>query len=129
MAEKRIFCIEVNGECRHLRVVKPYKENDLDTLENAGLEPGTYCAAYYHSAAWERIDPKECKKCKREKYLEGISRQEAVERMAKAMCSCDGESCKSCAVKNNKYACKSVLHDELFMQYAEAAIDALLGKE
>lgn len=55
-----------------------------------------------------------------------FTRQEAIERMAKAMCSSDGESCKQCAVKNNKHACKSVLHDELFMQYAQSALNALL---
>lgn len=114
MTEKRIFCIEVNGECRHLRVVKPYKENDLDTLENAGLEPGTYCAAYYHSAAWERIDPKECKTCKREKYLEGISRKEAVEKMEEAM------------YKRFLFGRRTKRY---FAEYAEVALDALLGKE
>lgn len=61
------------------------------------------------------------------KYKKGLTKETAIERMAKAMCSSDGESCKQCAVKNNKHACKSVLHDELFMQYAKSALNALLG--
>lgn len=121
MSEKRILITEVSGECHNLRI----QQDPFDD------KPGTYCAAYIHGG-WERIDPKECDTCKREKYLTGISRQEAIEKMAKAMCQRDESGvgdCANCGCRNNKTACKFFLSDEGFFEMAEAALDELLGKE
>lgn len=64
---------------------------------------------------------KSCKECK-----VGISRQEAVERMARALCSCQTGGCNKCYVKDNKEACLLVLDDGLYTKHAEAALDVLL---
>lgn len=115
MAEKRIFCIEVNGECRNLRIID-------EDCEYASA--GTYCTAYPHGG-WERINPKDCEKCKREKHLEGISRKEAIERMARAICQTDSDS--GCDVYcDEKCKCKTWKYS---IPHAEAALVALLGKE
>ena len=70
--EKRILIIQVSGECRHLRVI------DADC--EYGSE-GLYCAANPHSKEWEKISKKDCGKCKRDKDLTGITRQEAIDRL------------------------------------------------
>lgn len=73
MAEKRIVCFEVSGECRYFRDLK---EQFFD------VPPGTYCAACLHSG-WESIDPSACKTCKRDKSFEGRSRQEVLKQIEK----------------------------------------------
>lgn len=109
MSAKRILITEVSGECRHLRV-------NVDPFDNA---PGTYCAANPHSD-WEKIDEsKDCKNCKREKHLVGITRAEAVERMARAMAFVSNIT----FVSNEQW---KVVENGLRIS-AEAALDALLG--
>lgn len=73
--EKRILITKVSGECRYLRIIGEDCEYGSE---------GLYCAANPHSD-WEKITKRTCKTCKREKFLTGISRQEAIERMAKAI--------------------------------------------
>lgn len=58
-------------------------------------------------------------------YISGISRAEAVERMAKAMFK-KFISCHNCRNKNNKVECKKFIKGNLYLFYAEAALDALL---
>lgn len=129
--EERILITKCPGECEHLW----YKDANQGFPYGANKPLNNfYCAEEIkdwtkgdRSQKTKLVKPSiDCKNCKKAKYR-GITRQEAIERMAKAMCSSDGESCKQCAVKNNKHACKSVLHDELFMQYAKSALNALLG--
>ena len=50
--------------------------------------------------------------------------QEAIERMAKAMCHSPFESCEGCIVQKKKQACKQAL--EGMKELAEAALNALL---
>lgn len=69
--EERILITKVSGECRNLRVV------------GYGSE-GLYCAANPHSD-WEKITKRTCKTCKREKFLTGITRQEAIEIIKKSL--------------------------------------------
>lgn len=112
MTEKRILITEVSGECRHLRI-------NVDPFDN---DPGTYCASNTRGQ-WEKIKPEECKNCKREKRLVGISRAEAVERMAKALHSFDTiptteEQWRKEVIDNVK---------SLYRYRAEAVLDALLG--
>ena len=66
--EKRIVILEVYGGCRHIRFT----------------DEGTYCAAYIHGG-WEKIDPKTCDNCTREKYLEGKSRQEVLDLITRTL--------------------------------------------
>jgi len=61
------------------------------------------------------------KKCP---YDSSISRQEAIERMAKAMCHSPFESCEGCIVQKKKQACKQAL--EGMRDLAEVALNALL---
>lgn len=52
------------------------------------------------------------------------TRQEAIERMAKAMCHNPYESCEGCIARKKKQACKQAL--EGMKELAEAALNALL---
>lgn len=66
--EERILIIPCRSECNCIRPVG----NEL------------YCGAYIHGD-WVKIDPeKDCKNCKHAQY-NGISRAEAIEKMAEAM--------------------------------------------
>ena len=68
--EKRILIIKCSSDCHALRVnYDPFDDDD-----------GMYCVK---SGKWVRITEKDCAKCKNP-VLPGISRQEAIERMAKA---------------------------------------------
>ena len=57
-------------------------------------------------------------------YISGMTRQEAIERMAKAMCHSPFESCEGCIVQKKKQACKQAL--EGMKVLAEAALNSLL---
>lgn len=88
--EERILIIPCRSECNCIRPVG----NEL------------YCGAYIHGD-WVKIDPeKDCKNCKHAQY-NGISRAEAIERMAKAMSAND-------------------MPAEGYKVLAEAALDALI---
>lgn len=52
-----------------------------------------------------------------------ISRQEAIERMAKAMCHSPYESCESCMGQKKKQVCKQALKG--MKELAEAALNAI----
>ena len=54
----------------------------------------------------------------------GMTRQEAINRMAKAMCHSPFESCEGCIVQKKKQACKQAL--EGMKELAEAALNSLL---
>lgn len=103
--EKRILVLEVNPDCRNLRVA-------------LGDEDGMYCVQPGRSM---RITEKDCAKCK-DPVLLGISRSEAIERMAKIIFR-ELESCLKPfhKVPKEKRGCIATA--------AEAALDALLGKE
>ena len=108
--EKRILVLEVSPDCRALRCCgEPFSE-----------EEGMFCnkdGRYIH------ITEEACKKCK-SPVLAGITRAEAVERMAKAL-------------HHNKLRYVDLLPwvyldskiKRQFLEMAEAALDALLGKE
>ena len=105
MAEERISIHRCSNKCRFLREVK-----EGYSIVN-GLSAGTYCSAYIHGT-WNKIDPeKDCKNCKRAEY-DGMSRTEAIERMANVFYDfCEG--------------CKTY---EEYERLAEAALDALVDK-
>ena len=108
--EERILITKCSSNCHALRVsCDPFDDDD-----------GMYCDK---SGKWVRITEKECAKCK-DPVLYGISRQEAIERMAKAMCHSPFESCEGCIVQKKKQACKQAL--EGMKELAEAALNAFL---
>lgn len=115
MAEERISIHRCSNKCRCLREVK-----EGYSIVN-GLSNGTYCSAYIHGP-WQKIDPeKDCKDCKRAEY-EGMSRTEAIERMAHALCVKVHGPCDLCGnVKNGNEG-----HCNDYKSYAEAALDALI---
>lgn len=104
--EERILITKCSGWCHALRVsCDPFDDDD-----------GMYCDK---SGKWVRITEKDCAKCKNP-VLAGISRTEAVERMAKAACKanrrCIGGVCETCTNMPKEY-----IHS------SEAALDAILG--
>ena len=85
--EERILITKCSSHCHALRVsCDPFDGDD-----------GMYCDK---SGKWVRITEKDCAKCKAP-VLSGISRQEAIERMAKAICASNMEpdclwECETC---------------------------------
>ena len=109
--EERILITKCSGWCHALRVsCDPFDGDD-----------GMYCDK---SGKWVRITEKDCAKCK-DPVLYGISRQEAIERMAKAICKQTNYQCSVCEVGNNKEKCEEWIVFQYKTQ-AEAALNALL---
>ena len=109
MAEKeeRILITKCSSWCHARRIsCDPFDDKD-----------GMYCDK---SGKWVRITEKECAKCK-DPVLLGISRQEAIDRMAVAMCKFDctdnERACENCNEWEKYDKCESL---------AEAALNALL---
>lgn len=76
MSENRILCLEVSGECCFFA--------NINTQKVAALfecKPGLYCSK---DIAWKPITKVTCKKCKHAKY-QGITREQAIEKMAKGI--------------------------------------------
>ncbi len=121
MAEERISIHICSNKCRCLREVK-----EGYSIVN-GLSNGTYCSAYIHGT-WQRIDPeKDCKDCKRAEY-DGMSRTEAIERMAKALYEMDEERCSNNDCPYGGSTCAGCPIWEKNEKLAEAALNALVGK-
>ena len=116
MGEKRILCTKVSGECRCFNEVK---EDDLWMSETD--VPGCYCC---RNNGWERITKDKCKSCNKAEY-EGITREQAIEKMAKGICSCD-YLCGDCSCLDDVDACKRFIENAGYDKLAEAALDALL---
>lgn len=113
--EERILITKVSSHCHALR----FSCDPFDT------EEGMFCDK---SGRYVRITEKDCAKCKNP-VLMGISRTEAVERMAKVLCFMDTETndCSECCNVLNPNSCNLILSDEGYIERAEAALDALLG--
>lgn len=110
--EERILITKCSSHCHALRVgCDPFDDDD-----------GMYCDK---SGKWVRITEKDCAKCKSPVLL-GLSRSEVIERMAKAICE-TGIGCHNCHRENNKEECKKFIKGNLYLLYAEASLDALLG--
>lgn len=75
MKEKRILCIEVSGECKN------FADIDTPLLADAfKCQQGLYCCK---NTAWKPITKDACKNCKEGRY-QGLTRKQAIEKMAKA---------------------------------------------
>lgn len=119
MAKKRILITEVSGECRNLRI-------DIDPFDD---DPGYYCTAYPHGAG-EKIDPKDCETCTREKHLIGENRRDLIERGAKAL----GRKHDPDNPSESEF--EKIWAEEIidpvknsFRNAAETVLDAFLGKK
>jgi hypothetical protein len=76
MSEKRIYCIEVSGECKYLLDVnRPALAHLCESTQ------GLYCTKNF---SWKPIVKETCKVCSAAEYL-GITREQAIEKMAKAI--------------------------------------------
>jgi len=108
MSEKRILCIEVRGECQFLQ--------NIDGPILAKLcecSQGLYCTK---DISWKPITKDTCKSCQKARY-QGITREQAIEKMAAAL--------QSVAVDRGGVD----LDDDSTLDprmLAEAALDALL---
>lgn len=110
--EKRILISEVNPDCKALYV------DYGDPLDPDG---GMFCDK---SGRYVRITEKDCAKCK-SPVLAGITRAEAIERAAKGIHYYEWGH-------HNKMPKWNELNSDIQNDYrkmAEAALDALLGKE
>ena len=110
MAEKeeRILITKCSGWCHaHRMSCDPFDDKD-----------GMYCDK---SGKWVRITEKECAKCK-DQVLLGISRQEAIEKIAKALYETDYQ-----IGQEGSFTISANSIDDIYKKSAEAALNALLG--
>lgn len=104
--EERILITKCSGWCHALRIsCDPFDDDD-----------GMYCDK---SGKWVRITEKECAKCK-DPVLSGISRQEAIEKMAKAIFT------QIWGLPNNRFDLAKSSVKVRNRKLAEAALNALL---
>ena len=113
MKENRIYCTEVRGECQHLM--------DTTSPLSAYLcqcPPGFYCNK---DIAWKPITKDACKNCKHAEY-NGITREQAIEKISHALCTQVHGPCESCeaVAGGNENHCND------YKTYAEAALNSLL---
>ena len=107
--EERILITKCSSSCHALRVsCDPFDDND-----------GMYCDK---SGKWVRITEKDCAKCK-DLVLYGISRQEAIEKMAKAIFT------QIWGLPNNRFDLAKSSVKVRNRKLAEAALNSLLGAE
>ena len=117
MSEKRILCVEVSGNCRNLREVGSLRLANLFALS----EVGNYCRAN----GWKKITNDQCKNCKHAEY-QGITREQFIYKMAKALCKTDGDDCETCGFNGNEKGCKAYLEIGNYITQSEVALNALL---
>lgn len=55
-----------------------------------------------------------------------LTREQAIEKMAKAICRTDGEDCETCGFNGNEKGCKQYLEIGNYITLAKAALNALL---
>lgn len=107
--EERILITKCSSWCQALRIsCDPFDDED-----------GMFCDK---SGKWVRITEKDCAKCK-SPVFGGITRAEAVERMAKGIFS------EIWGLPNNRFDLAKCSVKVRNRKLAEAALDALLGKE
>lgn len=73
-----------------------------------------------HNGNMEPVTAKDCRNCE-----EGMTRQEAIESMAKAICKQTNYQCSVCEVGNDKEKCEEWIVFQYKTQ-AEAALNSLL---
>lgn len=126
MAEKeeRILIQVMDNWCQYRY---PIKVNLCDeTGEVVGHNEDLAC---HREDNWgEPCDDKCCEQCKRKEML-GISRQEAIEKIAKGLCAENlSHSCKDC-MRNGTNDCFINEKEDFYKSLAEAALNALLDTD
>lgn len=117
MSEKRIYCIEVSGECKYLlNVNRPALAHLCEST------PGLYCTKNF---SWKPITKDACKNCKEGKY-QGFTRKQVIHKIAKAICRTDGESCITCGFNCNEKGCKEYLEFGNYITQAEVVLEDIL---
>lgn len=109
MSKKRILCAKVSGNCRHLREVDSLRLANLFALH----EVGNYC-----SDGWKKINNDQCKSCNKAEYV-GITRKQAIEKMANALLSFMWP-------RNYSWVALDKDDKKYFRKAAEVALNALL---
>ena len=117
MNENRILCTEVNGDCYYFREVTEPEPWLLEIVSQ-----GCYCLA---NGGWEIITKDKCKNCLKKKYV-GITREQAIEKMAKAICRTDGGDCEDCGFKGNEKGCKQYLEIGNYITMAKVVLEDIL---
>ena len=113
MKEKRILCIEVSGECRC------FADVNTPLLADAfECQQGLYCTK---NTAWKPITKYTCKNCKEGRY-QGLTRDQAIEKISHALCTQVHGACENCeaVAGGNSEHCND------YRTYAESALNALL---
>lgn len=118
MKKKRILCVEVSGNCRHLREVNSLRLANLFALN----EVCSYCSTEY---GWKKITKAQCANCNKAEYV-GITREQFIMVVAKAICKTDGESCITCGFNCNEKGCKQYLEFGNYITQAEAVLEDIL---
>ena len=108
MSEKRILCTEVDEKCQYLITIE--QQLSVDTFEFK-CQQSFYCSK---STTWKPITKTACKNCKYAKY-EGITREQVIYKMAKALCNMYYSLCSKCARKDKQKECKELLKNSDFM--------------
>lgn len=117
MKEDRIYCTEVSGECQHfIDTTSPLRACICECL------PGFYCNK---DIAWKPITENACKNCKEGRY-QGLTREQTIYKIAKAICKTDRGGCEDCGFKGNEKGCKAYLENGNYITQAEAALEELL---
>ena len=57
------------------------------------------------------------------------TREQAIEKIAKALCRTDGEDCETCGFNGNEKGCKQCLEIGNYITLAEAALNELLEEK
>ena len=119
MAEERILVRKIKPECK-FRAMHETTAGGHSWIDFLCCNPSIITTN-------RKCDDKRLEKCKCRELI-GLSLQEAIERIATAMCIRDGGiSCDNCIYKNSNN-CKTTL-ENWFIEDAEAALNALLEAE
>lgn len=113
--EERILIRKIEHECKFREI--------HETTAGGHTWADFSCGKFKKWKGCEEDDFIHCEK----KELIGLSRQEAIERMAKAMCRKD-EGLASCNECQRPKSCKHLIWQDFWGVAAEAALNALLSK-
>lgn len=114
MKEKRIYCIEVSGECQNLVNIPSQFYGSIFKCK-----PGLYCSK---NVSWKPITKDACKNCKEGRY-QGFTRERTIDKIMRALCAqVYGPTCEKCEYKTRE--CKQ--HRMGYRTYAEAILKTIL---
>lgn len=118
MSENRILIKEVSGNCRFLREVGSLSLAHLFALN----EVGNYCSAN----GWKKITNNQCKSCNKAKYV-GITREQFIMVVAKAICRTDGDDCETCGFNGNEKRLQAIFGNWKLHHSGQSGIERTFG--